>query len=79
MTRTEIFDKLKQVITTVKPKLDVSKIEEESELVKDLGVDSLSMLLLSLACEDAFSMRFESVNPFTTVKEVIDYIDKAIN
>ena len=47
--------------------------------MKDLGIDSLSMLLLSLATENKFGFQFSTQEPFQTVREVVDYIDKAIN
>ena len=49
------------------------------KLVSDLGIDSLSMLLLSLAAEHKFNMQFENTNhPFETVGEVCDYIATAV-
>lgn len=78
MTRSEIFENLKDVFATVKPKLDMSKVTESSNLTTDLGIDSLSMLLTSLAIETRFGFQFASDKPFQTVGEVIDYIEKAI-
>lgn len=79
MTREEIFSNLQEIFLTVKPRLDVSKITLESSLVKDLGIDSLSMLLLSLATENKFGFQFDNQVKFNTVSDVIDYIDQAIN
>lgn len=76
MTREEILFKLKEVVAIVKPKLDLSKVTEESNLVTDLGIDSLSMLLLSLGVENKFGFQFSEQKPFQTVGEVIDYIEK---
>ena len=70
---------LREIIKVIKPKLDASKIEESANLVVDLGVDSLSMMLLSLAVENKFQFQFDTVEPFKTVGEVIDYIEKATN
>lgn len=78
MTREEIFDGLKEVIGTVKPKLDINSVSESSKLTSDLGIDSLSMLLVSLAIETKFGFQFASQKPFETVGEVIDYIESAI-
>jgi len=76
MTREEILSLLKEVVAIVKPKLDLSKVTEESNLVTDLGIDSLSMLLLSLGVENKFGFQFSEQKPFQTVGEVIDYIEK---
>jgi len=67
---------LKEVITLVKPKLDLAKVSESSNLVTDMGIDSLSMLLLSLGVENKFGFQFAEQKPFQTVGEVIDYIEK---
>lgn len=76
MTREEIMSGLKEVIALIKPKLDLSEITEQSSLVTDLGIDSLSMLLLSLAIENKFGFQFSTQKPFQTVGEVIDYIER---
>ena len=78
MTQEEIFEGLKEVFAIVKPKLDLSKITPDSALVEDLGVDSLSMLLLSLAIENKFGFQFKTQEPFKTVADVIAHIEKEI-
>lgn len=72
-----MFEGLKEILSGVKPKLDQSKISYESKLVNDLGIDSLSMLLLSLAAENKFNMRFAADAKLETVGDVCDYIVKA--
>ena len=78
MTREDIFNGLKEVIAVIKPNLDLNKVTMDSNLVSDLGIDSLSMLLLSLATEQKFNFQFQSQTPFQTVVEVVDYIEKSI-
>jgi len=75
MTRTEIFDGLKETLAMVKPKLDLSTVTEDSMLVTDLGLDSLSMLLLSLGIEKQFNFRFDDQIRLENVKQVIDQIE----
>ena len=78
MTRETVFEGLKEIISNVKPKLDLTTVGFESKLVSDLGIDSLSMLLLSLAAEQKFQMQFAAdTPPFETVGEVCDYVVKA--
>ena len=74
MTREEIFEGLKEVLATVKPKMDLSQITPDSNLVNDLQIDSLSMLLMSLAIETKFGFQFNPKEMFKTVGQVIDYI-----
>ena len=78
MYQEEIYNKLKGILTTVKPKMDPSKVSMDASLVTDLGIDSLSMLLLSLAIEHEFGFQFQTQEPFKTVREVVEYIEKAI-
>jgi acyl carrier protein len=79
MTKEEVFEGLKEIFATIKPKLDLDKVTMDSKLVMDLGVDSLSMLLLSLAAEQKFGMQFQPMSkPFETVGEVCDYILSAV-
>ncbi len=59
----------------MKPHLDTTTATLESNLVRDLGIDSLSMLLMSLALEKKFNVNFDTTRaPFTTVGEVVGYI-----
>ena len=75
MTDIEIFEGLKEVLAVMKPHLDTSKATLESNLVRDLGIDSLSMLLMSLALENKFNVTFDTTKaPFVTVGEVVNYI-----
>ncbi len=75
MTDTEIFEGLKEILAVMKPHLDTSSATLESNLVRDLGIDSLSMLLMSLALENKLKVNFDTTRaPFTTVGEVVTYI-----
>ena len=77
MTRETVFEGLKEILANVKPKLDQSHIQYDSKLVDDLSIDSLSMLLLSLAAENKFHLQFATdIAPFQTVGDVCDYIVK---
>ena len=74
MQREEIFAGLKEILSQIKPKMDMSHVNEDSQLVRDVGLDSLTILLLSLAVENKYNFKFEGQPMFTTVGEVIDYI-----
>lgn len=74
MERETILEGLKEILTLIKPSMDLSSIEEGSQLVRDVGLDSLTILLLSLAIENKFKFKFEGTPKFNTVGEVIDYI-----
>lgn len=75
MQRENIFNELKDILSQIKPSADFSKINEDSQLVRDAGLDSLTILLLSLAIENKFGFKFEGNPRFTTVGEVMNYIE----
>ncbi|MBO2522469.1 MAG: acyl carrier protein [Bacteroidetes bacterium] len=77
MERQEILVGLKEILQLIKPSLDLSAVNENSQLISDIGLDSLTILLLSLAIENKFNIKFEGAVKFNTVGEVIDYIIKA--
>ena len=74
MEREQIFNELKEILKLIKPSADFSTINEDSQLVRDVGLDSLTILLLSLAIENKFAFKFEGNPKFTMVGEVIDFI-----
>ena len=78
MTREEVFEGLKEILHAIRPNTDLSKTGFETELVRELGVDSLTMLVLSLAVEEKFGMHFPDGAPApVTVGEVCDAVIKA--
>ena len=44
--------------------------------MKDLGLGSLTILLLSFAIEKKFGFKFDGPVKFATVGEVVDYVEK---
>lgn len=70
-----VLDRLKKIFANVMPNVNVDNITLDTQLQQDLGINSLSMLLLALAIEQEFDFRFETVNPFKTVGEVVAYIE----
>ena len=75
MEKEKIFNELKEILKLIKPSADFSSINEDSQLVRDVGLDSLTILLLSLAIENKFAFKFEGNPKFITVGEVIDFIN----
>lgn len=75
MDREKIFDEMKEILKVIKPSADFTHINEDSQLVRDVGLDSLTILLMSLALENKFGFKFEGNPKFTTVGEVIDFIN----
>ena len=77
MTREEVVAGLKEVLAVIRPKTDLSQVNFDTELVRGLGIDSLSMMLLALATEEKFGMKFPDGQAFpVTVGEVCDLVLK---
>lgn len=75
MTQDNILDKLKGIFKQISPKIDADAITPDTRLVEDLGLDSLTILLMSFAIEKDFSFKFDAAQKFATVGEVIEYIE----
>ena len=79
MTRQEIMDKLREILTML-GSCDEEKIQsctEDTNLQTDLGLASVGMLYVVIAIEETFDIRFEDAafGDFSTVKDVLDYIE----
>ena len=80
MTREEVFEGLKEIILDIRPKTNLENAGFETELVRELGIDSLTMLILSLAAEERFHVHFPDGAPAPfTVGDVCDAVLKAQN
>ena len=75
MTREEIFTELKAIIKLVKSNVDTEALTQQTRLIEDLGLDSLTILLLSFAIEKKFEFKFDGAPKFASVGEVMDYIE----
>jgi acyl carrier protein len=73
----KIEDEVKRII---KEQLDVDEkdIKPESSFIDDLGADSLGLVELVLAFEEAFELDIadEDTEKLRTVQDAIDYIEK---
>lgn len=78
MQKEEIYNRLKGILATLRPKADLTTVGEDTQLVRDLGLDSLTVLLMALAAEKEFSIHFEGAPQFKTVGEVINYIEQCL-
>ena len=81
LTRSEVLDGLKEILLMIAPnKKDiVDSINEDSRLVEDIGLASVSLLYLVIAIEEKFEIEFgdKGVEDFKTVKQTIDFILEA--
>ena len=79
MSRTEIIEKLKEILLAAddRNRDKVAACTEESRLVADLGFSSVSMLYMVIAIEEEMNIRFDNVgaNDFQTLGDVVSYIE----
>lgn len=75
-----IHEKLKRLLMTWLD-IDESQIIPEASLIDDLKADSLSLVELVMAMEDAFNLRIssEDMQRIYTVQDVEDYLTKRVN
>jgi len=61
-------------------KRDVSKIQLQSDLRKDLGLDSLAMIELLFKIEETFDLEIpnDDLSQITTVGDVIAYVEQRL-
>jgi len=71
-----------KVMEIISQKLNLSKdqIKPEASFVDDLGADSLDLVELVMAMEEAFGMEVpdEDAEKLRTVKDVIDYVKSKV-
>ena len=75
MTQEYILNELKTIFKQINPKIDSDKIIPDTRLTEDLGLDSLTILLMSFAIENRFEFKFDVAQKFINVGEVIGYIE----
>ena len=61
--------------------IDASAIKPESEVVKDLGADSLDVVELLMTLEDEYNITLpeEDVEGIKTVQDIVDMMNKLKN
>lgn len=71
------FEKVQKLIAQ-QFNIDAAKVTMESDLVKDLGADSLDIADLIMTLEDEFGVTVpdEMANDFLIVGNIVKFIDK---
>lgn len=73
-----VFEQLKSVITQSVPEIDIEAVTLESSLKNDLGLDSLSMMMIAMLIEEEFNFTFDGSIAFETVGDLCKYIENKI-
>lgn len=71
-----VFEKLQKLISE-QLEIDVDDIAADSELINDLGADSLDIVDLVMSIEDEFEVEVpdEAVESMKTVDDAVKYIE----
>ena len=69
-----MLEQLKTILAKVNKNIDMDAVSEETRLIEDLGLDSLSIMLFAMEIEAAFGFRFTEPVKFITVGDVCEYL-----
>ncbi|HHU05856.1 MAG TPA: acyl carrier protein [Clostridiales bacterium] len=74
-----VFEKVRAILAE-QLDIDEEKITEDTDIVEDLGADSLDVVELMMTLEQEFDLLItdEKVSEFRTVGDVVDYIESLI-
>lgn len=72
-----IFDKIQEVLAQ-QFEIDPENITMDTNLIDDLGADSLDVVELIMSVEDEFGVSIpdEQAANLTTVAKIVDYLEK---
>jgi len=73
-----ILEKLKEMLSRINPDINTDNIDESTSLSLDLGLDSLSILMLAYEIEEEYGFFFEQTEKFKTVGDVCGYISRKL-
>lgn len=73
-----VFDKVKEIIAD-QLGLEEDSITPESDIVEDLGADSIDAIDLILAVQEEFEIEIpdEAVESIKTISDIVKYIEDA--
>lgn len=71
-----MFETLKNLMVE-ELQLDPNEIKPESDLINDLGVNSIELADMIMLCEEKFGVQIEDddIHKFVTVQDVADYLE----
>jgi acyl carrier protein len=77
----DISEKIKEAIIKVQPGIDETKIVSNAKLQDDLEIDSLGMVELALAMEEAtgFYLPDDELEQIVTVSDAVTLIESKMN
>ena len=72
-----MIEKVKEILAE-ELSLELDEINDDSDIREDLGADSLDMVQLVMSLEDEFDLEIENeeIQSVTTVKGIVEFIEK---
>ena len=82
MEKTEIKEKLLEIIGEELPDVDAASVDTTASLADDYGVDSVSLIRMIVDAEAAVDVKFDdrelALNKYESFDDVIDTIEKKL-
>lgn len=74
----EVEKALINILINYNPSTEKENINKDSDLLNDLGIDSLGIHEISFEVGDEFDVMItdKDIETFKTIKDIVDYIDK---
>ncbi len=73
-----MLDQLKEILAKVNQNIKMDEVSENTRLMEDLALDSLSIMLFAMEIEAAFGFRFTEPVKFITVGDVCRYLETKV-
>ncbi len=73
-----MLEQLKTILARVNREIDMDSVTEDTRLIEDLSLDSLSMMLFAMEIEVAFGFRFTEPVKFVTVGDVCRFLEARV-
>ena len=73
-----MLDQLKEILAKVNQNIKMDEVCEDTRLMEDLALDSLSVMLFAMEIEAAFGFRFTEPVKFITVGDVCRYLETKV-
>ena len=73
-----MLEQLKTILAKVNKEIDMNAVTEDTRLIEDLSLDSLSMMLFAMEIEVAFGFRFTEPVKFATVGDVCRFLESRV-
>ena len=70
-----MLNQLKEILAKVNQNIKMDEVTEDTRLIEDLSLDSLSIMLFAMEIEAAFGFRFTEPVKFETVGDVCRYLE----